>query len=436
MVVLIISRLSRNYGTQEAIGDAKRAVYIIAMYTVEDGMTPETLSGLTAADTTVRNASRDEMDLLFERAARVGGLIRVKLWNESGNLIYADDRRLLDTGLRLESPEMKVLRGGGVEAEVSDLTKAENVFEQSNGRLLEVYLAVRGPNQEPLLFEAYLPYSRVTVSSRRLLMQFGPVMVAGLCVMQCIGTLLVWSTARRLRRAQQLRELLLQHAIDASNGERRRIAADLHDGIVQDLTGVMFAIAAKRRRGDTADPTDTTDPAGQKFSSKDSGDHSQSMEGQIRHAINALRSLIVDIYPPNLRSEGLDASVQSLCSKARNRGISTRVTARLNEQLLSDEHVALAYRVIQEALRNVYAHADAQHVEINLEQSPSLLRVSVDDDGNGFDPRTLRTRAEEGHVGLRGLGDLVREQAGSLHVRSRPGTGTSVVLTLPFFHAT
>ncbi len=428
MVVSILSRVSRNYGTEEAIGDSKRAVYIIATYTIEDRLSPQTLAGLASRDLEVRNAARDEMDIIVGHAKQVGGLSRVKLWNEFGALIYADDRRLLDSDVHLEEKEMNVLRTGSIEAEVSDLSREENQFERGSGKLLEVYLAVRGPDQRPMLFESYLPYSQVTVSSRRSLLQFGPAMVSGLLVMQALGTLLVWSTARRLRRAQQQREVLLQHAIDSSDVERRRIAADLHDGIVQDLTGVMFSIAAKRRRGEsrqgeislTAQRSGATDD-----------NASVAMEGQIRNAINALRSLIVDIYPPNLRSEGLAASIRSMCSKAQNRGISTEVHAQIDEELLSDEHVALAYRVIQESLRNVYSHADAQHVVITLEQSQRMFQVSIDDDGSGFDPRHLGERADEGHVGLRGLGDLVAEQAGSLRVLSGPGTGTSVLLQLP-----
>ena len=64
-----------------------------------------------------------------------------------------------------------------------------------------------------------------------------------------------WSLARRLRRGQRQRETLLQHAVDASDTERRRIARDLHDGVVQDLAGVSFALAAAARAPEV--PTQT-----------------------------------------------------------------------------------------------------------------------------------------------------------------------------------
>lgn len=416
IVMLVLGRLSRRIGTEEAISDAKRSVFVVATSIIEPQLTEETVRALTIRDHADRDAAFARMDVVAEQARRSGGLARIKLWDASGNLVYADDHRLLRAGVRLDDKELQVIRQRGIEAEVSDLSKAENQFDRGQGRLLEVYLAVRTSHGQPMLFESYLPYSRVTVGSRRVLLEFAPVVLAGLFALQCTGVVLVWSVARRLRRTQQQRELLLQHAVDASDAERRRIAADLHDTVVQDLTGVTLALAATRisnSKGLVGEngPTD--------------------VESQIREVVHSLRSLIVEIYPPNLRSEGLTAAIRSLCARLHNRGITTSLRSTVDDIDLPDAAVALCYRVVQETLRNVSTHAEASHVDITVEVRDAQLVAVVDDDGQGFDLATIDERVNDGHVGLRGLGDLVSEWGGSLRLHSSPGVGTAVVLRLP-----
>ncbi len=424
IVILALGRVSRRIGTSEAISDAKQTVSLVAKTTIEPNLTADVLNGLSSSDKTSRAAAVQQMDELADRARRSAVLVRVKLWAATGQLVYADDPQLLGTTARLSDEKLDALRNGKAVAEVSDLSQPENRFERGQGKLLEVYLPVRGPGGESLLFESYLPYSQVVSNRRRILLQFASPMVLGVLLVQAIGLALMWSLARRLGRAQQQRELLLHHAVASSDIERRRIAADLHDGVVQDLTGVTLTLAAYRRRSSSSTHPDSV-------LLKSAEPLVQSVEDQIREAINALRSLIVDIYPPNLRSEGLVSAVRSLCSKAHNRGLSTDLNADIDESVLSDQAVALCYRVIQESLRNVSTHSEATHIDITLGMRSNLLTAAIHDNGIGFDVRDVADRVDEGHVGLRGLGDLVAEQGGSLKLRSSPGSGTVVLFALP-----
>jgi signal transduction histidine kinase len=95
------------------------------------------------------------------------------------------------------------------------------------------------------------------------------------------------------------------------------------------------------------------------------------------------------------------------------------------------EVAALVYRVAQEALRNVVAHAAAEHVRVALTVDDEVVRLVVDDDGRGFAADTLDDRFTDGHVGLRSLAGLVAQLDGTLTVSSRPGTGTRVETTIP-----
>ncbi len=423
IVTLVLGRLSRRIGMQEAIADAKRAVFIVGTSVMEPALTEERVNALHSPDSTVRAAAIEDLHRVSQQARRSGGMIRIKLWGSDGKLLYADDERLLAaTDIELGEDAMDVLRHGGIEAEPTSLDKTENQFERSEGKLLEVYLPIQTESGERVLFEGCLPYSRVITSGRRILLQFAPGVLGGLVALTLTGTLLVASVARRLRRATLQRELLLRHAIEASDTERRVLAADLHDGVVQDLTGVSLTLAAARMRAEQQPDAPTTGAVQQTIA---------AAEVQIRDVVHSLRSLIIEIYPPNLREEGLGAAIESLCARLHNRGVTTSMTTEGLDVPLPEDVSRLTYRVAQEAVRNIVSHADASHVDLHISVSPEHLEFVIEDDGFGFDPEVVAERAVAGHVGLRGLGDLVGGRHGSLRLRSAPTQGTRIHLQLP-----
>ena len=142
-------------------------------------------------------------------------------------------------------PSAAILEEGGTEAEVTDLSRLENRFERPiNSELLESYSALAGPSSEQLLFEGYFRYDAVVDTGKRAWSRFAPVSLGSLAVLWLLQFPIVIGLVRRLKRNQQERERLLASAIEASDTERRRIARDLHDGVVQDLTGVSYSLTA------------------------------------------------------------------------------------------------------------------------------------------------------------------------------------------------
>jgi signal transduction histidine kinase len=246
----------------------------------------------------------------------------------------------------------------------------------------------------------------------RLLGAFAPPLLGGLLVLLLLQLPLAWGLARRLRREHAQREALLSNAIAASDRERRQIAADLHDGVVQDLAGVAFGLApladAAQRRGD-AEEADALRDAG----------------GRLRQGVRDLRTLLVEIHPPNLASAGLDAALSDLLSPLAAAGVATSL--EVDPQALPAERdsdgpaLALIYRVAREAVRNAREHGGASAVSIALScAAPGVARLVVRDDGRGFAPAD-RARAEAaGHVGLRLLEDLAAQAGGRLAVASAP----------------
>jgi signal transduction histidine kinase len=152
----------------------------------------------------------------------------------------------------------------------------------------------------------------------------------------------------------------------------------------------------------------------------------------LRQGVRDLRTLLVEIHPPNLASAGLAVALSDLLSPLEATGIATELHVAPAGDNGGDARDALVYRVAREALRNVQAHAHAQRVRIDVTRDETgATRLVVADDGRGFDPSGRERREADGHVGLTLLSGLVERSDGRLAVHSEPGRGTTVELEVP-----
>ncbi len=164
---------------------------------------------------------------------------------------------------------------------------------------------------------------------------------------------------------------MLRKAIAASEIERRRIASDLHDGVVQDLAGVSYALVGCADRISKSDrPHDA--------------ECLYNAAGGVRQSIRTLRSLLVEIYPPSLRSAGLAAALTDLLAPLTGRGVAVDLDVPSTLVLPADAE-ALVFRVAQEAVRNALLHADPRSVGVHINTGRSGVALTVRDDGTGFD---------------------------------------------------
>jgi signal transduction histidine kinase len=342
----------------------------------------------------------------------------VKIWDASGRIVYSDERALVGQHFDLPPQELAALQSSrNTVAEVTDLKENENLHERSFGKLLQVYLGVRTPSGRPLLFETYQPYDTIRASSRRMWSSSLPVLLGGLLLLYLVQVPLAYRMATRLRAAQEQREQLLLSALGASDRERRRIASDLHDGVVQGLAGASYTLSAVADKARASGATHLANTAA----------HTAV---DLRRWVRELRSLVMTITPPALREQGLGASLSDLASTLEGRGISVHVEVA-PELELDEATERLVYRVAQEAVRNVVRHAEATRVEIYLRQTPGQLQLEVADDGRGFDPAASGAR-RRGSVGLELLGALVAEHDGTLVVGPATRGGTTLMLELPY----
>lgn len=399
---------SQRVGEREAISDARTTTLVRAQGLVE----PAILDGLATGDPAAVARVAD----VVEKSVLDRNLVRVKIWTRDGKIVYSDEPRLTGATYQLGSDEIAAIDHGVIEAEVSDLSRPENRFERHQGKLLEVYLPVRMPSGQRLLFEAYFRYDAVSAAGRHIWRSFAPISLGALVALELIQIPLAWTLARRLRDRQRERELLLRQAIEISDIERRRIAGDLHDGVVQDLAGVAYSLAGSSRRVELPGATATL---------------LDESAAQVRDSIKSLRTLLLDIYPPKLADAGLESALMDLLVGVNNRGTVATLETDGPVESLPESVAALLYRATQEAVRNVLTHANARSVTVRVAVDADAATLDVTDDGDGFDPVVADARARAGHFGLRALADRVADAGGAVQMQSTPGEGTHLEVKVP-----
>jgi two-component system NarL family sensor kinase len=395
---------SQRAARSEALADARGTTLLLAHSVAEPAMPKGLVHGDAGA---IDRFDREVRDRLL-----VGDVRRIKIWRADGTIVYSDATQLIGKRFALDDEQLDVLNSGDTESDLSDLTRRENEFEHEEDGLLEVYTRVVSPEKTPLLFEAYYSVDAVKQRSAEVLTPFRRVTVGALLALLVLGVPLLGVLTLRLTRASRARERLMQRAVESSEAERRRIARDLHDGVVQELAGTAFALAGTARETSLS-PELRAELAGS----------SQAL----RRSLRQLRSLLVEIHPPGLNAAGLGAALEDLMAPATSAGITASVSVDGVEGA-PDHVVTLVWRVAQEAIRNAVRHARASELSVEVRGDEREVRLVVADDGVGFDQADP---ASNGSYGLRGLQSLVEDGGGQVRVDSVPSEGTTVRMTVP-----
>src|SRR4051812_26068939 len=197
--------------------------------------------------------------------------------------------------------------------------------------------------------------------------------------------------------------------------ERTRLARDLHDSVVQKLFGVMLV-------AQSAATLLERDPAGAR-------DQVQKLQEQAQDAIQELRSLIFQLRPAAVESEGLAAALAKHVQVLRRVHEQQIELHTEGEPRMRPEVDAEVFRIAQEGLHNALKHAAAEQLEVRLEESPERLLLTVRDDGVGFDPGSSAHRSRR--LGLTSMEERARSLRGSLTIDSELGAGTTIRLEVP-----
>lgn len=414
-VVAVLGALAgRQVAERQAVDDAARQADAIA----RNVLAPVITDGIVTGDQAALKALDDKVRDSVLRPS----ILRVKFWTADGRIVYSDESRLIGRTFPLGIEDRAILDhpSASAEAEVSDLEAPENAYEAGQGKLLEVYKpVVTRPGGQPLLFEIYAPYESV-ISDRatRLWLAFGSITLLSVLALVVLLLPVLWRLLGRLNRVQGQREAALAQAVEASTNERRRIAATLHDGVVQELAATSFVVTGAALRAEQEGQAQLSESL-------------QAASQSVRTSIGALRSLLVEIYPPSLDQTGLVGALRDLVDGPRSREVAVRLTLPEVPVRLRQADERLVYRIAQEALRNAVRHAQAAHVDVSLIVEEDEVVLEVTDDGKGFDAASVLAAPPQGHFGLRLMADAVAHGRGQLLVSTAPGAGCRWRLSVP-----
>ncbi|MCW2760992.1 MAG: integral rane sensor signal transduction histidine kinase [Marmoricola sp.] len=395
---------ARRLAEREAVTDAATIADVLAETVVQPALSDALLAGDPKALAAFSKLANSQV---------VGAnVVHVKLWTPQGRIVFSDETALIGRTFALDNDQLAALAKPTTRAEISSLDKDENTLDGSAGdKLVEVYRPVWTPSGGKMLFEIYAPYDQVSHRTGQLWRGFAGVTLSSLLLFLLLLTPVIWHLLSRVRRDQEQREFLLQRAVDASSSERRLIAATLHDGPVQDLAATSFVVAGATARARAAGQGPLVEEL-------------QTVSASVRTSIRALRSLLVDIYPPSLAQSGLEAALTDLAQSVRAPGLEVRVHVDPDDLGLDPAQERLVYRIAQETLRNAAKHAAPCTATLALYRDDEGVVLDLVDDGPGFDVTAQLADPEAGHLGLQLLADLATTGGGILQVASAPGQGT------------
>jgi signal transduction histidine kinase/CheY-like chemotaxis protein len=220
-----------------------------------------------------------------------------------------------------------------------------------------------------------------------------------------------------MRDSEIVHRRLVHQCITAQESERRRLAGEIHDGVVQSLVGISYRLQALEKR---------IPPSLNGRFRRDL----KLLEDQLTCGISEIRSMLAGLRPPTLYGTSLFSSLDIY---VKNFGIKNNMVASL---LLPDKLPTLSrdaqinlFRIFQETLNNVEKHSHASEVNVEIDIGLKNFYLTIRDDGRGF--RVQEKWGHAKHLGIASMRERTELLGGKFSIKSKPGQGTSVTLTIP-----
>lgn len=365
---------------------------------VDEGLLAGNGESLTALDRAVQDRIAD------------GSLLRLKIWDSDGTIIYSDDKRLVGESFALPEVVQEAFRTDATTASITTAQRPEHIYEADLGTMVEIYTSEVSAAGERFIFEAYYPSDAILITQQGLLLALLPAVVVALLALFAAQMPLAAHLARRAQRSEEARRLALGHSVEASAVDRRRIARNLRDSVIQDLAGLSYALEAlEPRAGEDIRPL--------------------IMQGRtiLQGDVRTVSGMLTELNWVDFDRVGLADALAPLTDPLRERQMQVRLDVPTVLEI-DRASAALLYRVVQEALSNALKHSGARNVTVALCRVRNAARLQVSDDGAGFDAGAPR---HEEHLGLRLVHIIVGQAGGTIDIESQPGAGTTVTVELP-----
>jgi signal transduction histidine kinase len=223
--------------------------------------------------------------------------------------------------------------------------------------------------------------------------------------------------AEEAAHARAIQIELHHRLLEQREQERQKIARDLHDGPVQELMGMHYALEEMLHRVNDAAVRDSL----------------LDVRDTLQSQVAELRAFASELRPPTLAKFGLGKAIRSHLDTFQEKHSELRVSFEQNQvgELIPEEMRLALYRIYQESLTNIVKHAQATQITVRLVKSLTEVLLDIQDNGRGFAvPEDWVELARAGHLGLVGIQERAEAIGGQVGIQSRVGEGTSIQVTV------
>jgi signal transduction histidine kinase/ligand-binding sensor domain-containing protein len=220
----------------------------------------------------------------------------------------------------------------------------------------------------------------------------------------------------KLKHTQEL--AFSRRLIDSQEQERKRFAAEMHDGLGQSLVIIKNRAGLSLRQSDQKEAM---------------LDHLENISATASHAIQEAKEIAFNLRPHLLDRLGLTKTIESMLGKAFSAsGIEFEAEIDEIDDVLEKDSEILLYRIVQECANNIVKHSNAEKAVLRIERDESTLTVKISDNGRGFDASATDSDLSKRSFGLVGISERTRLLGGKLSIESEPGNGTNVTIIIDF----
>ncbi len=235
-----------------------------------------------------------------------------------------------------------------------------------------------------------------------------------------VGPLVYFRRVTTLKKRQSLQQEFSRRLIESQEAERKRIAAELHDSIGQDLLVIknklLFGLQSEQKSGAVT---------------KDFEEAVNQVSDSLKH----VREISRNLRPIQLDQIGLTAALESVVeTAAESSNMQSKIQIDNIDNLLSKEGEINLFRIVQESLNNILKHARALTLSVKIVKYDKTLSMEIEDDGRGMESRYDGTKQQDG-LGLRGMAERARILGGDLRFESNIGRGTKITLIVPLVNS-
>jgi signal transduction histidine kinase len=223
-------------------------------------------------------------------------------------------------------------------------------------------------------------------------------------------------------QAEQMRELN-RRTVRLQEDERRRIAGEIHDAVAPLITGALYQTRAIEMRG--AGGTNANGNGHLHVTSAELATDLDSIADLLNRATEELHGVVFALRPPDLDDIGVEAAIERYMGQIQRSGLACRLDMDAEPPSMTPEVRLAIYRIVQEALHNSLRHGGASEAVVRFEQIGDVLRVSICDNGAGFNPEIT---ARPTSLGLLSMRERAAAIGAAFSIASRPGDGTTVTI--------